>query len=206
VDQRLWARITRRLLETVCRSQTWSTPASSPQATSTMPDTDPPKENPLPRKQDKSHAHRKQSSPDNAPPAKRGRSKKSQRKPGRKAKAWVKATSEHPFATVASDHAETPRDAYVDILPLLHACSRACQKKPENLKVWDPYVIAGSVVISVTAAVASTHVVLSCLVMVGPRGEQILLRGQSRSFDERSWVPECHQPQRRLLQDSSPEA
>eukprot|EP00750_Incisomonas_marina_P013595 INCI17506.7.p1 GENE.INCI17506.7~~INCI17506.7.p1 ORF type:complete len:492 (+),score=104.22 INCI17506.7:173-1648(+) len=87
----------------------------------------------------------------------------------RRADAWVAQTRKHPFETVSSDHAETPRDAYVDICPFLHACATAAASArsgeraadasrliedahahkrlvARQLRIWDPYYCAGTVV------------------------------------------------------------
>ena len=59
---------------------------------------------------------------------------------------WAQLTQKHPFQTVSSDHAETPRDAYVDITPFLRACATALSRTPSTVRLYDPYYCAGSVV------------------------------------------------------------
>ena len=61
--------------------------------------------------------------------------------------APVTARSSLPFETVASDHAETPSDAYADVAPLLDAIARRrglCDRR--ELRIYDPYYCAGGVV------------------------------------------------------------
>ncbi|EKX35093.1 hypothetical protein GUITHDRAFT_90353 [Guillardia theta CCMP2712] len=50
----------------------------------------------------------------------------------------------HSFETTDADHAETPREAYEHILPLLHKMAEAASKKPSELRIYDPFFCTGS--------------------------------------------------------------
>jgi hypothetical protein len=48
--------------------------------------------------------------------------------------------AEHPFATEAGDHAETPKAAYQHIAPLLSRLATRLGTTPAELKIYDPCV------------------------------------------------------------------
>ena len=50
----------------------------------------------------------------------------------------------HPFTTDAADHAETPTEAYRDIMPALLATAAAIGRTPSTLRIWDPYYCQGA--------------------------------------------------------------
>ena len=62
------------------------------------------------------------------------------------AQLWQGAltTSMHPFQISASDHCETPRDAYEDIVPFLEKIARDLGKTRESLTIYDPYYCEGT--------------------------------------------------------------
>ena len=62
------------------------------------------------------------------------------------AQLWQGAltTSVHPFQISASDHCETPRDAYEDIAPFLEKIARDLGKTRESLRIYDPYYCEGT--------------------------------------------------------------
>lgn len=52
---------------------------------------------------------------------------------------------EFPYESNPSDHCETPREAYVDIAPILEWLARGLGKKKEDLAIYDPYFCNGAV-------------------------------------------------------------
>eukprot|EP00960_Hanusia_phi_P043452 756056-Hanusia_phi.AAC.1 len=50
----------------------------------------------------------------------------------------------HSFETTDADHAETPREAYEHVLPLLHKMAEAAGKTPSDLRIYDPFFCTGS--------------------------------------------------------------
>jgi hypothetical protein len=62
-------------------------------------------------------------------------------------KITVKKTEEtiHPWKTEDADHCETPPSAYKDIAPVLRFIAKRLEKKPEELRIYDPYYCAGGV-------------------------------------------------------------
>jgi hypothetical protein len=57
----------------------------------------------------------------------------------------VEANPEFPFLTDETDHAETPLDAYEDIVPILKQIAKCLGKKPHQLVIYDPYYCGGTV-------------------------------------------------------------
>lgn len=57
----------------------------------------------------------------------------------------VKMT-DHPFTADYCDHFETPLVAYQDIQPILNLLAKRLSKKPQNLRIWDPYFCEGQMV------------------------------------------------------------
>jgi flagellum-specific peptidoglycan hydrolase FlgJ len=53
---------------------------------------------------------------------------------------------EHPFETDADDHCETSLEAYEDIAPVLDAIAKKLGKTRAELRIYDPYFCAGTVV------------------------------------------------------------
>ena len=51
----------------------------------------------------------------------------------------------HPFQADPSDHAETSKESYDDILPLLDALAKDLGKKRDTLSIYDPYYCDGGV-------------------------------------------------------------
>lgn len=51
----------------------------------------------------------------------------------------------YPFVVDESDHAESPLDAYEDIVPILKQLARSLGVKPKALKIYDPYYCGGAV-------------------------------------------------------------
>ena len=61
------------------------------------------------------------------------------------------AAPSHPFTVHPDDHCETPAAAYDDILPVLQWLATALNKPALQLRIYDPYFCAGSVVQKLTA-------------------------------------------------------
>ena len=53
-------------------------------------------------------------------------------------------SSSHPFDVDASDHCETPFQAYKDIEPFLFRIALSLKKTKASLKIYDPYFCEGS--------------------------------------------------------------
>lgn len=57
----------------------------------------------------------------------------------------LKARSKFPFESDPADNCETPLKAYEDLAPVLRKLSGLMKKKPENLRIYDPYFCDGGV-------------------------------------------------------------
>ena len=54
-------------------------------------------------------------------------------------------TNSFPYVTDPADHAETPLDAYSDILPILKSLAHQLHKTPSTLRIYDPYYCGGTI-------------------------------------------------------------
>lgn len=61
---------------------------------------------------------------------------------------WKQSTAHivHPFDTESDDHCETDRRAYEDLVPVLNLVAEKLGKDPAELRIYDPYYCAGTVV------------------------------------------------------------
>lgn len=91
---------------------------------------------------------------------------------------------EHAFPVADLDHCETPPEAYTHIACWLRAVAKRLNKEPQDLKIYDPYFCAGAVKRRCADPYLS-HA--SCML--------IAVHVQTHPC----WLPQCVQPQRRLL-------